>query len=272
MSLHARRIALALLVLAATPLASKAQEWKILENDDWCRKEWWSGHHGADYCEVREITLPAGRKLISVDSGGNGGIEVEAWDRKEIRIRAQVSLWDVDDDEAKDLASRIEILTDERIEPDGPRPRRGSGWAVSFRLMVPASSNLELDTRNGGISVKGVGGDLRLHTSNGGLALEDVTGDVRGRTTNGGIRVALNGKKWNGEGLELRTTNGGIDVEMPRGYSADLDTRTVNGRFHADTVLVSDRFDGKRFHGMVGDGGPLIRLETTNGGIRLRER
>lgn len=268
MSLCFRRFALVFLALVVAPLAAPAQSWKVLEDDDWCD----TVDYRVDYCEVREVTLPGGRDLIAVDSGGNGGIEVEAWDRNEIRVRARIRLWDVDEDEAADAAKLIEIRTDDRIEPHGPSRRHGRHWAVSFRLMVPASSNLELETSNGGITVRGVAGDLRLHTSNGGLALEDAGGDVRGRTTNGGIHVVLNGKSWSGDGLDLRTTNGGIDLEMPRGYSADLDTRTVNGRFRSDAVLVSDRFDRKQFRGMVGDGGALIRLETTNGGIRLRER
>jgi Toastrack DUF4097 len=256
-------------LLFLLPASPRAQQWKVLDGDDWCRD---AGR--ADTCEVREITLPPGRDLVAVDSGGNGGIDVKGWDHKEIRVQALVRAWDTDESDAADVLSRITIRTDGVIEPDGPRNRHEAHWAVSFRLMVPEKSNVELDTSNGGISVTGVTGDLRLHTNNGGLSLEDVGGDVRGRTTNGGIHVALKGKSWQGDGLDLRTTNGGINVEMPAGYSADLEARTVNGGVSSDVgsrrELRGDR-DGKRIRATLGDGGATLHLETTNGGIRLRE-
>jgi hypothetical protein len=39
-----------------------------------------------------------------------------------------------------------------------------------------------------------------------------LVADVRGRTTNGGVNVQLNGNTWKGVGLNVETTNGGVNL------------------------------------------------------------
>lgn len=261
----ALRIGIALL-LCVLPLAAFAGDWKVLEDHEWCDEGW-----GGDWCEVREITLDD-RDLIRVDSGGNGGIRVTGWDKDEIRLLVKVRVHDADDEEAEELASEVTVSTGRTIEPDGPRSRwRGRRWSVSFRLQVPRNSDLHLQASNGGISVEDVNGDIDVDTSNGGLAFTNVSGDVTGRTTNGGISVELDAPGWNGEGLDLKTTNGGVEIELPADFSAEFEARTVNGRVRCNLRGLSESRRGRRVHGTLGEGGALIRVETTNGGIRIRK-
>jgi DUF4097 and DUF4098 domain-containing protein YvlB len=266
---RARRLTVLVLGVLALPLLARADEWKILADSDWC--EDWSH---SEWCEVREITLPADRDVIRVDSGGSGGIRVEGWDKKEIRLQVRVAVHRAEDEEeARRVASDVKISTDGTIEPDGPHSRRrGPNWSVEFRLSVPRKSNLRLDSTNGGLSVQDVSGEVALETTNGGLSLQRVSGDVTGRTTNGGIQVELAGKAWEGDGLDLSTTNGGVDLEVPEGFSADLMARTVNGGVRSDVpvALRGSRRD-RRIEAKLGKGGAPIRVETTNGGIEIRE-
>jgi hypothetical protein len=53
---------------------------------------------------------------------------------------------------------------------------------------------------------------------------------MHGRTTNGGVKVALTGSQWDGEGLDVTTTNGGVTLEVPSDYNAHLETGTVERR------------------------------------------
>ncbi len=187
---------------------------------------------------------------------------------------ARVDTWARSDDDAKALASRVSIATDGgRIRSDGPETRRRENWSVSYELWVPRHSNLDLRSFNGGVSVDLVDGTLELHTMNGGLTLDSVSGDVRGETTNGGLRAYLTGDRWNGAGLDLRTTNGAVDMEIPKGYSATLETGTVNGGFHFDfPVTVQGSLNRRRITTTLGSGGTTIRAMTTNGGVTIRER
>ena len=95
-----------------------------------------------------------------------------------------------------------------------PTDRRES-WSVSYRLAVPSQMSLDLRTVNGGIAIENVDGRLEFTTVNGGVKLTDVSGSVRGRTSNGGVDVDLEGATWQGEGLDVETSNGGIRLRVP---------------------------------------------------------
>jgi len=237
-------------------------------DEDWCadrgnRDRGWA-------CEVREYTLDA-RDRVAVDAAPNGGVRVEAWNQRGIRVVARVSANADSDAEAEDMIHEVEVLTDgTTIRSSGPRHERHRNWSVSYRLYVPARSNLDLESVNGGIAVAGVSGDIRFETTNGGVRLEDVGGDVRGRTTNGGLNVTLSGSTWTGSGLDIETTNGGIELAIPDDYSARLETGTTNGGMRFDfPVTVQGRIN-RRLSVDLGNGGPLIRVMTTNGGVVVR--
>jgi DUF4097 and DUF4098 domain-containing protein YvlB len=102
--------------------------------------------------------------------------------------------------------------------------------------------------------------------------LTRVGGDVRGRTTNGGVDVELEGSTWDGEGLDVETSNGGVKLAIPANYSANLETGTVNGRLNVDfPVTVQGRLD-KNINATLGSGGPPIRVRTSNGGVRISRK
>lgn len=205
-----------------------------------------------------------------MDAEPNGGIQVEAWDRNEISLLAKVQAWSRRGD-PREIVNRVEIATDRTIMADGPRMERREGWSASFRLMVPRDSNLDLESMNGGINVHGVYGDMAFSTMNGGISLEDVGGRVSGKTTNGGLKVVLFGNQWEGDRLDLQTTNGSVNLTLPEGFRADLTTGTVNGSFHTDfPITVRGRLRSNQLSTQLNGGGPPIRLSTTNGAVRIR--
>ncbi|MEJ2217813.1 MAG: hypothetical protein P8099_14480 [Gemmatimonadota bacterium] len=235
-------------------------------NDPWCRDS--DGGNRGRYCEVREQTLPA-RSSISVDAGRNGGVHVQAWDRNQILVRAKVQAWDDSDKDARALADQIRIRTDDVIEADGPQTRRRAGWSVSYEISVPRQTDLDLEAHNGGIGIDGVRGKLRFETVNGGVHLASIGGDVQGETRNGGLHVELTGNGWDGQGLDVETTNGGINLAVPDAYSAHLVTGTVNGRMQIDFPVMVRGVINHRIETDLGKGGATIRVTTRNGGVRV---
>ena len=239
--------------------------------NDWCREEGRSNDRRARYCEVREHTL-SGAGRLSVDARPNGGIEIVAWERGDIRLEAKVVAQAPSESEARDMAGQVQIETGNTVRAEGPSGGRDSWWSVSYRLHVPRNAELALASTNGGISVRGTRGELALETSNGGLQLDDVGGRVRGKTTNGGVDLRLTGQEWDGDGIELRTSNGGVNVRVPDDYNARIETGTVNGRVQVDfPVTVTGRID-RELNVDLGRGGKAIRVHTTNGGVQLRRR
>lgn len=223
------------------------------------------------HCEVRDSTLPAG--ALSVDAGQNGGVSVEAWDRNEIRVRAIVRGSAREESRAKDIAGQVQVQAGGgRVYATGPELNRREWWSVSYRINVPRRNDLDLSATNGGITIVGVNGNLRFDTTNGGVRLTNVGGRVTGETRNGGINVVLTGSRWDGEGLDVETSNGGVTVEIPENYNAEFETRTVNGGLNIDfPITVQGELTSRRgISTTLGSGGPPVRVRTTNGGVRVR--
>lgn len=233
-----------------------------------CAGEWREWQRGRPaVCEVREITLPAIGSL-DVDGGRTGGIRVTGERRDDVLVRAQVVAWARDEEAAVDVSRGIEILTDGTIRARGPRIGRRESWTVSYEIATPSDTDLNLEASNGRIAIDGVRGDIDFATVNGGVRLTDIGGNVRGGTTNGGVTVRLTGSAWQGEGLDVETTNGGVRIEVPVGYSARVDAAAVNGGVRVGPARSAGR-RGRRVETLLGDGGALLRARTVNGGIRV---
>jgi len=140
---------------------------------------------------------------------------------------------------------------------------------------VPRSTDLNLTAHNGGISISSVEGRLEFETTNGGVSLSDIAGEVKGKTTNGGVNVALFGNSWKGSGLDVQTSNGGVNLSIPETYAANIETGTVNGGFRSDIASLNvERNEGERprvtrVNTQLNGGGAPIRVMTTNGGIKI---
>lgn len=226
------------------------------------------------HCAVRESTMPAGP--LTVDAGDNGGITVEAWDRNEIRVRAVVRGTARSDERAREIASGVQVQSGGgRVSATGPdRDNRREWWSVSYRINVPRKNDLDLTAHNGGISITGVHGNVKFDTTNGGVRLTDLAGRVNGSTRNGGLTVNLGGSSWDGDGIDVETSNGGVTVAVPEGYNAQLETRTVNGGFRSDIPLtIQGELSSRRgVSAQLGSGGPTVRVRTTNGGLKIGRR
>jgi len=259
-----------LALLALAPVApAAAADLRVVDDEEWCRQEG-ENDDRAQHCEVRETAVSAGG-LIAVDARPNGGIAVHGWDRPEARLRVKIVATADTEAEARDIAGAVQVETGGTVKATGPARSRGRGWYASFRLDVPRAARLRLQADNGGLHLEHFAGEAELHTVNGGIHVDGGGGHLQGETVNGGIHLNLAGKGWEGQGLTLRTTNGGLHVEVPNGYSARLEASTVNGGIHDEVAGAEhgQRRRGGRVEADLGAGGPLLRVETTNGGLHL---
>lgn len=271
--MRSRSLFMVLLVLGTAAPAARAQATPKSEADRFmsdCRDNNWNDDER--FCEVRTYAMPATHSL-RVDGRMNGGIHVYAWDGNDIQVVAKIDAHGDSKSDAEAQAKEIVVRAGNgEVSAEGPRDRRRHGWAVSYSVWVPKTTDLSLRAENGGIAVEGVNSRMDMETTNGGLSLVDVNGDVRGTTVNGGLTVALSGSTWQGTGLDARTTNGGLRLEVPNDYSAHLETRTVNGGMNIDFPVTVQGRIGHALTTDLGRGGATLRLETVNGGLSIRKR
>lgn len=239
--------------------------------DSFCQN--WGNYNGdkVSFNEVREMTVAA-TSLLTVDGRRNGGIKVRGSERRDVLVRACVQAWSTSEEAARATAKDINIETGSTIRASNTTEE---GWSVSYEIHVPRATNLKLTAYNGGISISGVEGNLEFETHNGGVSLNDVAGSVKGRTTNGGLSVKLSGNSWKGSGLDVQTTNGGVNLSLSETYAARIETGTVNGGFKSDINALRAEEDergrprNKRISADLNGGGATVRVITTNGGINI---
>lgn len=263
-----RRLTLLALAAAATPAAAQPSADELLER---CRQ----GHRESDrrhhHCEVRESRLPAGS--LRLDAAENGGVTIRAYAGRQVVVRAVVRAHAGAAPRARELASGVRVRTDGTVRATGPSAGAREGWHVSYDVLVPARTDLDVEANNGPLSVSGVSGTLRLSARNGPLTLDRLGGDVRARVQNGPISVTLAGARWSGAGLDAESVNGPVTVRMPRAYAARVEGGTTHGPISTDLPVASanGRPWGRRtISTEVNGGGPTLRFVTVNGPLTIR--
>lgn len=252
-----------LLLISALPLAAQTPSLNCDENR-------FRNNDQFTHCEMREQTLASPGRLL-VDGQTNGGITVKGWDRGDVLVRAQVQAQAPSDGEARALAAQVIVhASGSSIAADGPSGLSGRHWSVTYEIFTPRRTDLNLSAHNGGISISGVAGTIEFKTQNGGVHLAKVAGDVRGRTQNGGVHVELDGARWEGNGLDVQSQNGGVNIVLPSNYSAHLETSTVNGAVRSEhpEVVLSERRQTS-LSANIGGGGATLKVVTTNGGVHI---
>jgi DUF4097 and DUF4098 domain-containing protein YvlB len=226
------------------------------------------------------------RKTYTLEPGGrleisnvNGRIRVDSAPGDQIEIVAEKKGKGASEDTAKQAMDRIEIKEDvsgSTIRIETKTPRSGGGLfggstEVSYSVRVPAGAEVKLTTVNGGIELSRLSGRITAETTNGAITAREVGGALKATTTNGGIDVELT-QLANG-GVTLGCTNGGIKLRLPAGAPATISASTSNGGIDTSGLTLDTTESTQRsLEARMNGGGPVIKLEGTNGGIRIAAR
>lgn len=194
----------------------------------------------------RKIVMPSGTKTLA---GSGSGLEVTERD------------------------NRVSIDSDA-----GPNP-------MTIVARVPRRAELNLSTTNDGeIVVRDVVGDLQLENINGPITATNITGSVIAETVNTPITVGLTAVAAGGA-TSLSTLNGDVTLTLPASAKAELHLDSARGEIVSDFELdvkptkpVIERSQGRggvsvRMEDVIvatlNGGGPVIRVKTLNGTIKL---
>jgi hypothetical protein len=219
------------------------------------------------FCETRDLTmsLESSQPLV-IDGGANGGITVHSWAGPDVHIRAKVQSWATTEVAAQAQIQRITIHSDQNVLRASAPPSDRT-WAVSYEVFVPRQTALALTTINGNIALANVESRITFRAVNGGVTLAGLGGHVSGTTVNGGLNIWLSGQQWEGIGLDVATTNGGITWQIPPTYSAQLVTSTSAGGLRSELPATSTNHQHQAVNTQLGKGGATVKAVTTNGGI-----
>jgi DUF4097 and DUF4098 domain-containing protein YvlB len=252
---------------------------------------WSDDYSGKARAEEEKIV---GNQPLKITASRNGGIHVKQWDRNEIGIKVCKAALAENDPAAQQMVNKISLsVQGNTITVNGPETDDGR-WSALLLLRVPKNAQLDLSannggisfnrvqltatahTHNGGISLNQASGKLDVEAENGGVSVKDCNGDIKVNVQNGGVALKL-AETWTGPGLDARTHNGGLSVEVPANFKSSLE---VQGSRHTAMLCKGDVCsrgqrtwddDGERVL-RIGSGTPVIRTSTVNGGVVVKNR
>ena len=230
------------------------------------------GREAATDLWTRTYTLGDGAQVGVVNT--NGKIVVEGTDGTTLDVKAEIRVHARTGEAARELLKQVEIREEAdskgvRLETRYPKGLRRSGVEVVYTIKVPRTAKVDVETVNGGIRVHDLAGAVRAETTNGGVNGRGLAGSLVASTTNGGIDVEL--QAVGPDGVSLETTNGGIEIRLPGQAKGTVSASCVNGGISvSDLDLGTTRSSRRRLEGTLNGGGPAVKLETVNGGIRIR--
>jgi DUF4097 and DUF4098 domain-containing protein YvlB len=186
--------------------------------------------------------------------------------------------------------SRISTSNSSIRTQDGSGPARLRTSNGSIRV-EDLRGNLDAETSNSGIDLLGVEGDVSAHTSNSHIHAERVNGSLEAVTSNSGVQAYISRAdrpvriETSNSGVELTlpprfsggvrvsTNNGGITLRLPESIDARVVARTSNASITTDFELKTQgEISRNHLDGVIGAGGQLIDLSTSNSSIRLLRR
>jgi Putative adhesin len=150
----------------------------------------------------------------------------------------------------------------------GRSSTRDNDTSVHFDVRVPYGVGFIGRTVNGEINGDSLQGDAEAHTVNGSIRLS-TTGLAVANTVNGSVHVTMGRADWP-NGASFKTVNGGITLNLPAVFDADLQADTLNGSITTDfPITVTGQFSPRRLQGTIGNGGRPLNISTVNGSIKL---
>ncbi|HEX8837887.1 MAG TPA: hypothetical protein VF748_13175 [Candidatus Acidoferrum sp.] len=240
--------------------------------------------------ETRTVSK-AEAPVLQVHPHVNGGTQVLGWDNPNYSVTACKAV--EAGKNAESLLSKIGMTIENgTVSTHGPSREEGD-WTVYLLIRAPKAAAMELETRNGPISLYDVDGKLTAHAQNGPISLHHFSGDadvtaqngpismdgskgnIRIKTENGPIDVNLEGTSWNGSGLSADAQNGPVTLHVPSGFQSSFLVESTNHApmsCHA-SICGSARktWDDEHRRIEYGSSPAVVHLSTVNGPVSVED-
>jgi DUF4097 and DUF4098 domain-containing protein YvlB len=226
----------------------------------------------APYCEIREASIPFAGGPLTVKIEGSGSVTVRPWDQPDVQVRAQVLAGAQTAPMAEVVAAQVSLdSASGAVIGRGPRTDNRQTWSVNLDIRIPRETGISIQTINGNVKVEDVEGNVTITTVNGNITLTRVSGDVVVRATNSVMQVGVS--RWHGQSIDLKTVNGGVELDVPRDTTAHVYLSAVAGSISTNVATGAWTVAGlgRKVSFDIGGGGSPIRAELVTGYIRLRQ-
>ena len=231
---------------------------------------------------------------LTIVGAPHGSITVEGWAKNEVDLTAEIQVQGAtEEDMAKVVAVTNFVLDDDsnhmslltvgmhdkafmkKAAKNFPKQLLGLSWKIDYTLRVPPITDLEINGGIGAIGVSGVEGLLKLNSPQ-----SDVTLNLTGRIANvtvgiGNINFVVPQRSWRGDGAEIMLAAGQLNVELPAGFSGDIDADILRTGKIDDAYGLEPRernsISERSVRGHSGAGGASLKFTVGDGQIHIKK-
>ena len=231
---------------------------------------------------------------VTLIGAPRGSVIVEGWPRNEVELIANIELQAPSEADLDQLATVNSFVFDEdlnhlsvlttgthdrvymkRSAKNFPKKLLNLPWKIDYRLRVPFNTDLEINAGHGDVKLSGVEGALRVSATESETALTLAGGTVSTTVAAGAITLTIPSRSWRGSGADIRIASGTINVELPAGFSADIDAEILRTGKIVNTYegLESREKPGlteRTVRARAGAGGPFFKFTVGDGTVNIR--
>jgi hypothetical protein len=155
-------------------------------------------------------------------------------------------------------------------------------------LVRNTSGNIRTSTSGGEIRGESIAGIIKLSTSGGNISVDDFKGDFDAYTSGGNIKLTGNDSKilaktsggnimlnYKGEnrGIELNSSGGDININVPQDFNAAAKLLTSGGRVSCNLTMNNVvEVSSHKFEADLNKGGSPLNAKTSGGNISVSKR
>ena len=224
-----------------------------------------------------------------------GSITVEAWERSEIDVTADIELRaDTEEDLAllatvnsfvfDEDANHIRLLSTgthdkvfmKRVAKKFPKKLLNLPWKIDYRVRVPIQTDVDINAGRGTFTVTGVEGAIYLRALEGDARLTLTGGTVDVTIGRGTINLSVLARSWRGAGANLQLAAGDITLSLPAGFNAEINaeilrTGQIENSYTGLQPQERTQFTPKAIKGRAGAGGPRLSFTIGDGTLRIKQ-
>lgn len=230
--------------------------------------------------EKKEISVNTAGKNKVVLNNTNGNIKVTKSPVDSVLIIKAEATFHLSKKELNDEKEKIKISVDSseniiNIKADFVKENKIQffnvkfGSEINYELIVPEGLEVSVENTNGKTEIYEVNNNVNIDITNGNVMLSRPTGKIYVDILNGKVKGDLDSTK----GLDIKTTNGNVSLNLSNTFSGKFKMETSNGKITKkgfDFTNVDD--EKKYFKGSLGNSDAEIKIETTNGKITLTKK
>lgn len=231
---------------------------------------------------------------VTLIGAPRGSVTVEGWNRNEVEVIADIE-WKAETEADLDQLAKVNnFVLDEDLNhisiltvgthdraymkksaKNFPKKLLNLPWRIDFRVRVPANTDLEISAGYGPLKVSAVEGAMRLSATESETGLTLTGGTVTTTITAGNVLFAIPARSWRGAGADIRVATGILNVELPAGFSGDIDVDVLRSGKIVNTHegLVAREKPGiteRTVRARAGAGGAYFKFTVGDGTVNIR--